>query len=596
VTARRAVAPRRRLPTLVAALAVLAVLMLPGCSMLPDDGPVVAGDRAVQPLNDRTFDYNPPGPRPGAAPEEIVSGFLSAQQAVPVSTRVAQQYLTEEAASSWRPERRTIVYSSQRVVADGTGVTVRLEGTSALDAGGRWRGAWSGDGRGALRIRVEREGQEWRIVDPPPALTIPRSHFESRYEAFSLYFFDPTGSVLVPEPVYLPVGVQAATRLMAGLLQGPPRGSRDVERSYLPPGTDLGVGVPVRAGGIAEVPLSQQVADLRPGDLSRALAQIAFTLRQLPEVAGIRVLVDGAPISMPGEDDDVLPAGAGQEYSPTLDWASSDVFGLRGRHVVRVSGVAESTMAVLPRRWVAQAGAARSLGVSIAADRVAVVSGDGRQVWVVTAREGARVGPRRVWSGTDVLRPMWDRTDRLWLVDRTPSGSTITVVSDDGARRLDAGRLRDSQVQAAALSRDGTRLVVVEQRPGELARVLLHRVIRDSLGRPVRLTRPRTLTTTSPLRSIRGVGWWSPTAVAVMTRPSDFSTRVQLLPTDQSSVAVSASGRLDLLFEAGTTMAASPGGPKTLLVAAEAGTHELGADGRWTEVDLPELRAPTFVG
>jgi hypothetical protein len=357
------------------------------------------------------------------------------------------------------------------------------------------------------------------------------------------------------------------------------------------------VGVPVRAGGVAEVPLTQQLADLRPGDLSRALAQIAFTLRQVPEVAGIRVLVDGAPISMPGEDDDVLPAGAGQEYAPTLDWASPDLFGLRGRQVIRVSGPAESTMASLPRRVVAGAGAPRSLGVSIAADRSAVVTGDGRDVWVVTAREGARVDPRRVWSGSDVLRPLWDRTDRLWLVDRTDAGSTITVVSDVEKQRLQGAGLAGSRVEAAALSRDGTRLVVVVRRPGDLAQVRLYRVVRDSLGRPVRLTRPRTLPTTSPLRRTRGIGWWSPTAVAVMTRPSAFSTRVQLLPTDQSSVAVSAAGRLDLLFEAGRSMAASPGGPKTLLVAATQGeTHELGADGRWAEVDLPDMTAPTFVG
>jgi hypothetical protein len=446
-------------------------------------------------------------------------------------------------------------------------------------------------------MRVVREGREWRIADPPPALTIPRSHFEARYQPFSLYFFDPTGSVLVPEPVYLPVGVQAATRLMSGLLQGPPRGSRDVERSFLPPGTDLGVGVPVRPGGVAEVPLTQQLADLRPGDLSRALAQIAFTLRQVPEVAGIRVLVDGAPISMPGESDDVLPAGAGQEYAPTLDWAAPDLFGLRGRQVIRVSGTAESTMAALPRRVVAEAGAPRSLGVSIAADRSAVVTGDGQEVWVVTAREGARVEPRRVWSGTDVLRPLWDRTDRLWLVDRTAAGSTVTVVSDLEEQRLDVAGLKGSRVEAAALSRDGTRLVVVARSPGDLAQVRLYRVVRDSLGRPVRLTRPRTLATTSPLRRTRGIGWWSPTAVAVMTRPSAFSTRVQLLPTDQSSVAVSAAGRLDLLFEAGQSMAASPGGPKTLLVSTAQGeTHELGADGRWSEVDLPDMAAHTFVG
>ena len=98
-------------------------------------------------------------------------------------------------------------------------------------------------------------------------MVIPQSHFQSRYREYSLYFLDPTGSVLVPEPVYLPWGVQAPTQLVSGLLAGPqlpgnpPREDEgqgrtaqrpSVARTFLPAGTRVGVGVPV-VDGVAAV-------------------------------------------------------------------------------------------------------------------------------------------------------------------------------------------------------------------------------------------------------------------------------------------------------------------------------------------------------
>jgi hypothetical protein len=587
--------PVRR--TAVVTMLATACLAAAGCSALPDGGPVVSGSRAAGSLEAQPFDYNPPGPRPGALPDDIVSGFLSAQQAVPVSTRVAEEYLTADAAATWRPDRRTIVYTSQQVVARGTDVVIRLRGTSALDATGRWRGEWSENGRGSLRVRVEREGQEWRIVDPPPALVIPRTHFESRYQALTLSFFDPTGSILVPEPVYLPTGVQAATRLVAGLLQGPPPASREVERSYLPIGTDLGVGVPIRGRGIAEVPLGAEMVDLRPADLNRALAQLTSTLGQLPEVRGVRVLVDGTPLSLPGGEE-VLPVTLGEEYSPTVAWASPDLFGLSGRSIVRLTDGAESTVAVLPRRRVEASGRPRSLGVSLAGDRTAVVSGDGTLVWRITSREGADVRPTVVGRGTDLLRPMWDRTGRLWVVDRGDTSRPVTVVSDGDRVRLTEPELRGVVLEAAAVSRDGSRFVVLARLPDGEVEARLFRVVRDDLGAPLRLDFARTLPAPITLRRPRAIGWWDPTTVAVMTRPSGFSTRVQLLPTDGATVAATGAPRLDLLFESGQTMAASPGSPQSLLVGdAEGNVFDLGDDGRWAAVALPGLlRATTYAG
>jgi hypothetical protein len=317
------------------------------------------------------------------------------------------------------------------------------------------------------------------------------------------------------------------------------------------------------------------------------------------------VLVDGAPLTLPGGEE-VLPVTTGEEYAPSVDWAAPDLFGLVGRSIVRISEGSETQVAALPRSATDVFGRPRSLGVSLAGDRSAVVSGDGTRVWRLTSREGARIAPTLVAEGVDLLRPMWDRTGRLWLVDRggspvttATSGTTaaVRVLSDDGRVRLSSPQLRGVSLQAASVSRDGSRFVVLVGLPDGEVEARLFRVVRDDLGAPVRLDFARTLPAPNTLRNARAVGWWDPTTVAVMTRPSGFSTRVQLLPTDGATVATSGAPRLDLLFEEGQSMAASPGSPQSLLVTGVDGVFDLGGDGRWAELSLPdELRATTFVG
>ena len=73
-----------------------------------------------------------------------------------------------------------------------------------------------------------------------------------------------------------------------------------MERFYLPAGTRLGVSVPVRADGFAEVAAEPAVRELPPDQLERALAQLAWTLRQVGEVQRFQVTVDGTPVELPG--------------------------------------------------------------------------------------------------------------------------------------------------------------------------------------------------------------------------------------------------------------------------------------------------------
>jgi len=582
--------PRSRCIVLLVAL----VLATAGCASLPTSGPVMEGAGATPTSAAAPFDFNPPGPRPGATPDEIVSGFLSALQATPVSTSVASEFLTPQAAEAWRPQRTTLVYGAQQMASAGRVVDVDLQDAFELDGRGRWAGRWDGDGSGRLRYRLTDDGGEWRIQVLPDALVVPRTHFESRYQEYSLFFLDPSGSVLVPEPVYLPQGVQAPTQLVAGLLDGPVRGAREVERSFFPDGTRVGVGVPIGTDGVARVPLSEEVLDLDETDLDLAAGQLAWTLGQLDGVDAFQMIVDGRAVELPGGES-IVDVDAFSRLDPSVAAASPDLFGLRDRDVVQVVGEQEVAATSLSGPQARALGRPRSLGVDMASQRFALV-GRGRREAVVVGRT-QQANPRIVYTGTDLLRPMWDRVGDLWLVDRTARGSQVVVIDQGRSRVLRRWPVRGGPVRAAAVSRDGSRLVLAQR--GEIGfRVIAYRVVRDGAGAPLRLTHPLELATAADLRQPVGLGWRDPTTIAVLTRPSAATTRVVLVSCDGASKVADFEPGVDTLFDRGVALAASPGGPRALYVAALSGViHAMTIQGRW-EPDAVDtgIRAPTFVG
>ena len=579
----------------MAGAALLALVGVAGCSGVPDRGAVRAGDAESAGVSTAPYDFNPPGPVRGSTREQVVAGFLRALQANPVSTRVAREYLTEETADQWQPDRRTIVYDRQGTTVpaepEAGDVVVRLEDSFTLDATGRWVGEAP---RARLELRLVREDEEWRIAGLPDALVIPQSHFDARYRRYSLYFFDVGGAVAVPDPVYLPWGPQTPTELVNGLLAGPPASRRAVERSYLPRDATLSVSVPVGPDGTATVPLDGSVADLDEGQLERAAAQLAWTLRQVAEVRSLEVTADGAALELPGSGNPV-DVGEWTEFSPSIASASTDLFGLRGRTVLQLAGGTVVRAADVPEGTRPQA-----LGVDMTGRRFALVGADGLVRVVPRTTEDTPVA--EVYDGTDVLRPMWDRTDRLWLVDRTAGGARVVVVDGERVRRLPAPGLAGLDVRHAALSRDGTRVVALVRGPGGGTSLVLAGVVRRD-GRPVRLTPAAPLPTSRPLVDVAGLGWRDPTTVAVLTRPSDTSSEVVLASVDGSSGRVppedvDGEGSIDVLFDEGVDLAASPGGPLALVVGVGGGVlHGLGEDGRWNlDVGPVPLRVPTFVG
>lgn len=258
-------------------LTLLSALLLSACVQMPTSGPVVsAGEVKGEETQVGAF-YEPRGPAPGATGVEIVAGFLEAMKAAPVKTSVAAEFLTEEAQRRWRPERSSVTYTDLDYPEGQSRVRVVISGAQAYDE----RGAWShvlDDSESEFVFPMVMEGDEWRIDEAPDALIVPESWFGSWFESASLHFLDPSGSVLVPEPVFVPAGDQFATSLVRGLLSGPP--DERVSRSAFPEGLRVALNsVPIDGRGLAEVALEGAPTD-RTDDIVSAemVAQLTLSL------------------------------------------------------------------------------------------------------------------------------------------------------------------------------------------------------------------------------------------------------------------------------------------------------------------------------
>jgi hypothetical protein len=590
-----------RHPRALAVLLTLLSVALAGCVSLPDGGGVESGARPDQEApSDPPIDYSPSAPRKGASPLGIVNGFLDAMTAAPVTNQYALKFLTEAARNSWVPEDGTIVYGSETPAEAGRFVTLELTETIRLDGRGTWLGNTSGGRDVSYEMELVEENGEWRINNPPNAMMVPQSHFESRYQQCVLYFFDKTAQVLVPEPVYLPRGDQAATMLVRGLLRGADQHLLGAERTFLPAGTELEISAPVQADGTADVPLSDEILDLNDDNLDRAMAQLGWTLGQVPGVERMRITVDGSPLDVPTRGL-VQDVHGWPEYDPSVNWASQELFGIRDGHVINLVGDLERRIAGI---FGSEDYGLRSIAVDLPAEQVAGVSGDGTTVMVAPrTRESGEVpaadSVNVVYeSGTDLLRPAWDLYGKVWLVDRTAAGAALSVVSNGTATPFTVPGISGEQVKAFVVSRDGTRLVAVVDAP-RFDRLWSTRIMRTDTGEVRRIAPAEELPVGAiQVNEIRDIAWRTPGSVALLTGPVPGLSQVVVALIDGSSALGDVATNAELFRNEARRIVTSPSPGSSLYVGTKVGQlFQLAANGRWTGTSIKGgLRSPTFVG
>ncbi|MCV2488610.1 LpqB family beta-propeller domain-containing protein [Geodermatophilus sp. YIM 151500] len=286
------------------ALALLAVLLgTTGCSTVPTDSPTVQITQAPS-RPEAEVGIEPLSPEPGASPEDVVAGFVDAAASTVRGHPIAREHLAPEAAATWSDDAGITVLGPDYATVTTALGRVRMTATVVGTV----------DERGVFDVGVEPltrdfslvevEG-EWRITDPPEGLLMLEQDFQRLYDERAVYFVDPTGQRVVPDPRYLIAGDAQPNALVQRLLDGPSPALAPGVRNALA-GASLRRSVTVE-GQTAVVDLTELPTDPAPL-LSEVSAQIVWTLggariRQvLLTVDGERMRIDGVPAQQTVDD------------------------------------------------------------------------------------------------------------------------------------------------------------------------------------------------------------------------------------------------------------------------------------------------------
>ena len=297
MSARTAVAHRWR----VLVLALVGAALLSGCAQIPTGGPVRSGRGVGYNEQDSYVRALPAPPRPGAPPAEIVKGFLEASASFEDGYAVARQLLTPSASQGWDPGAGITVYAADSFMA----LTLQRNDQVTFDA----HSVASINGQGVYdpappqatvhaTFTLARVGGQWRISNLPDGVYLTDIDV-SRATCRWTYFLDPTGQVLVPDPIFLPRTLGMSTALVKRLLSGPSGWLRPAVTTAFQVGTAVAGSVPV-VNGVAEVDLTEAALSASPKNREALSAQLVWTLSQLGDVQAVRITVGGAPFSVSG--------------------------------------------------------------------------------------------------------------------------------------------------------------------------------------------------------------------------------------------------------------------------------------------------------
>lgn len=549
--------------------AALACLALAACSAIPTSGPVEKGVSDVSAPND--FSPILPGPTPGATPNAIVQGFLTAASGGSVNGfDVAREYLTPTASNGWDPLAQVTLFDSRQVVlafdaATGT-FTYTVPVAARVDADGVLVEA-SPNEQSTLKFGVttDAEGNS-RISSLDNGIVMSAADFARYYRAVKLLFVSKDNATLVPELRWFPSNDQIATAAARELVRGPSPWLADAVNTGFPPGSSLNVDAVVVADGVATVTLAAGSA----GDAARrslAGEQLRLTLTQLPSVQSVVTTVGALPLA---GDQSAAP-----QVAALPDQRAAVIAGGR-------LGVWDGTdVKVTPAAVGVVPAGASGLALSYDSKRVAMVVhgsvvtstalSDNPALEAPPAKPDAPGGPviptTILVKGTNLVAPSFDPRGWLWTTE-TLSEGTITVAGPDGTLvPLAAPQLAGRTIQALAVSRDGTRVAVLSRASGvQVLEVMA--VVRGKAGEPRALGASLALGPGVP-ESIH-VAWLDDVTVAAL---SADSTRI--------SVVEVGGWTTDVVAPAGATAITARNGMPTVLAVGGGGVLVARSGNNW---------------
>jgi hypothetical protein len=460
------VADSSRRPRAVAAASTgaLAALLAAGCAGVPTSGPVHVGRAvpAVGGLSQDDIRVLPAAPAAGASRRAVVNGFLGAAVDPDDDYSAARAYLAP--GTAWNTAAGTTTYNQTGLSLTRTGsgtVQMKAPQVGTISSRGDY---FSAPGTLTRRFILVRKAGQWRISRVPAGVLLATVDAQRSLEQETIYYLNPAQSALVPEQVLLPPEQPGtATTLIRALLSGPPAPLSAAVTTAAPSGTRLLGNVPVDANGVAEVDLSILLHPISADALRRLSAQIVWTLKELPDVTAVQLLVDGDPLIVPGFPR-LLTTATWPSYDPDTRPGPSGVLYV---HRGRVRSVGEPVPAALARL-----SGVRSPAIGAEGTAVAVLRQRGRELQLLM---GPSSGELRVrLTAPTITAPSFDRAGDVIAAVQTPVGRRIVEVPTLGkpqpvgapASLLAAG------ISDLALSPDGTRVALIVGPPGSRSLLL----------------------------------------------------------------------------------------------------------------------------
>ncbi|MCF6385424.1 MtrAB system accessory lipoprotein LpqB [Mycobacterium sp. MBM] len=471
----------------LAMLAVLGAITIAGCAGVPSSSaPQAIGTVQLPPPPSL------PTPTPGMEPDVLLREFLKATADPANRHLAARQFLTESASRGWDDAGSALLID--RVVftetrrPDRVTVSMQADILGSLSELGVFETA-----EGALPdpgpIELVRTAGGWRIDKLPNGVFLDWQQFQQTYKRHTLYFTDPTGNTVVPDPRYVAVADsdQLATELLSKLITGPrPEMARTVRNLLAAPlrlrgpvtradGGKTGVG---RGYGGARIEL-ENLSTTDPHTRQLLAAQIIWTLNRAGINGPYVINVDGAAL------DDRFADGWNTADVAATDPGAADGAGA-GLHAL----VGGSLVSLDGQRAPRVPGPFGQMPDQVSA----ALSRSGQEVAsVMVLRRGAPDMASSLWigpiagaadqalDGRTLTRPSWALDDAIWIV---VDGVNVVRVLQDASGQparipVDSTALSakfPGAITELQLSRDGTRaamvidgrviLAGVEQTPG----------------------------------------------------------------------------------------------------------------------------------
>ncbi|HEY4152035.1 MAG TPA: GerMN domain-containing protein, partial [Pseudolysinimonas sp.] len=289
---------RRRRALLLAPVAVLsAMLLLAGCVNIPKGGGVSNLSIDSSTGGDAPFLSLPDDPVKGASQEQILDGFIKAQRSSQAGYGTAREYLSDDFRSTWNPNAGLLVSSSSidPTVVGSDELQLSIAVSASIDGDGHY--AIADDSRTQqLQFHFQKDSKgEWRISSAPDGTILTPSRFDTNFQPYDLFFFDPTFQYLVPDRRWYARFTQVSTRIVRGILAGPPDWLKGVVVTAFPGGTEL-TGAPVIDSSRATVDLTSQVSSESATGKRRMTQELTQSLFSLAPT--VSITVGGFPLTV----------------------------------------------------------------------------------------------------------------------------------------------------------------------------------------------------------------------------------------------------------------------------------------------------------